>query len=141
MPEAEDLRSTSDGILRDLEVLSAIEEQKRTLEPGDPRIVELAKRVEEVATRVLAASVRQRQLAEINKAKVDAGVATTPETSINDTPRPIADILAGWRAAELRLEVAEPGSAETAEAEALSDQLREEYRRAFESRQDASRQD
>jgi hypothetical protein len=125
---AEELRTTSDGIVRDLEVLAAIEEQKRTLEPGDPRIVELAERVELVATRVLAGSSRERRLAEA--VDVDAGVATTREPSINDTPRPIADVLAEWRAAERRLETATPNSAEAAEAEALSNHLREEYRRA-----------
>jgi hypothetical protein len=135
MPEPEELRATSDRIVRDLEVLSAIEEQKRTLEPGDPQIVELAKRVEEVAARVLAASVRQRHLTEIDRAKVEAGVATTPGTSINDTPRRVVDILAEWRAAERRLLVAEPDSAEAAESMALSNHLREEYRRAYEVHQ------
>jgi hypothetical protein len=135
MPEADDLRATSDGIVRDLEVLGTIEEEKRTLEPGDPRIVELAQRVQEIAVRVLAASVRQRHLTEIDQARVEAGEATALATSINDTPRPIADILAEWRGAERRLQAAEAGSAEAAEAEALSDHLREEYRRAYEARQ------
>ena len=135
MPEAENLRTTSDGIIRDLDVLGAIEEEKRTLAPGDPRIVELAKRVEEVAGRLLTASVHERHLTEIDKDKVAAGVPTTLETSINDTPRAIADILAEWRTAERRLEIADPGSAEKAEAEALSDHLREEYRRAYEAHQ------
>lgn len=130
---AEDLRATSDGLVRDLDVLSAIEAQKRQLEPGDPRLVELSERVEAVAGRLLHASTRQRHLSEVSHAKVEAGVATAPDASIDDTARPIADVLAEWRAAERRLEAAEPGSAEAAEAEALSDHLRQEYRRTSEN--------
>lgn len=130
---AEDLRAASDGVVRDLEVLSAIEAHKRTLEPGDPQLVELSERVETLAARLLNASSRQRQLTEIGNAKVEAGVATAPEASIDDTPRPIPDILAEWRAAERRLAAAEPGSAAALEAEALSDHLRQEYRRAYEA--------
>jgi len=130
---AEDLRATSDGLVRDLEVLSSIEAEKRTLEPGDPRLLELSERVEELASRLLDAGSRQRHLTEIGNAKVEAGVATAPVASIDDTPRPIPDILAEWRAAERKLAAAEPGSADALEAEATSDHLRQEYRRAYES--------
>ena len=44
-----DLRETSDALLRDLDVLAALEEEKRTLVPGDPGMVELATRVDELA--------------------------------------------------------------------------------------------
>jgi hypothetical protein len=130
---AEDLRATSDGLIRDLEVLSAMEARKRTLEPGDPLLVELSERVEALAARLLNASSRQRRLTEIGNAKVEARVAAAPEASIEETPRPIADILAEWRAAERQLEAAEPGSAAALEAETLSDHLRQEYRRAHEA--------
>jgi hypothetical protein len=117
---AEDLRPASDGLARDLDVLSAIEAQKRTLEPGDPRLVELSERVEAVASRVLDGSS-------------PAGLEDAPVASIDETPRPIPDILAEWRAAERRLEAAEPGSADALEAQALSDHLRQEYRQAYEA--------
>lgn len=130
---AEHLRAASDGLVRDLEVLSAIEAHKRTLEPGDPQLVELSERVETLAARLLDASSRQRKLTEIGNAKVEAEAATAPDTSIDDTPRPIPDILAEWRAAERQVAAAEPGSAAAFEAEALSDHLRQEYRRAYEA--------
>jgi hypothetical protein len=130
---AEDLRATSDGLVRDLDVLSAIEAQKRTLEPGDPRLVELSERVEAVATRLLDASSHQRHLTEASNATLEAGLEVAPAASIDETPRPIPDILAEWRAAERRLEAAEPGSADALEAQALSDHLRQEYRRAYEA--------
>jgi hypothetical protein len=130
-----DLRATSDALLRDLEVLATIEDEKRTLEPGDPRLVALARRVEDVARRVLTATDRQRRLTEIGNEQVEAGRPAAPSTSIQDTRRPIADILAEWRAAERRLAAAEPGSADEAEARAVADHCREEYRQALSERQ------
>lgn len=126
------LRTTSDELLRDLDVLVTIEEEKRLLEPGDPRLVELAARIEEIATRVLAATARQHDLTRVVNDQVDAGSPGAPEVSIEETARPIQAILADWRDAERRAAVAEIGSAEAAEANALVDRLRREYRRAHE---------
>ena len=134
---ATDLRTTSDALVRDLEVLGELEEEKRTLEPGDPRLVELAKRVEDIAHRVLSATVRQRRLTEVGHRQVEEGHAAAPETSIDDTVRPIADILSEWRAAERRAGAADAESAEAAEANALADHYREEYRRALAKRDTA----
>lgn len=132
---ADDLRTTSDALLRDLEVLAAIEEEKRDLQPGDARRVELATRIQEIASRLLATSARQTRLTEVGRSQAQAGATTEPAPTINETPaRPIAEILADWRAAERRLRAAEPGSAEAAEASALSDHLREEYGRAHDAR-------
>jgi hypothetical protein len=130
---AEDLRATSDAVLRDLEILGAIETQKRTLEPGDPQLIELSDRVETLAARLLDTSTRQRRLTEVGNAKVETGASTAPKASIDDTPRPIPEILAEWRAAERRFAAAEPGSTEALEAEAITDHLRQEYRIAHEA--------
>lgn len=132
---ATDLRATSDALVRDLEVLGELEDEKRTLEPGDPRLVALAQRVEDIARRVLSATVHQRRLTEVENQQVEAGHPAAPETSIDDTVRPIADILSEWRAAERRAGAAEPGSAEAAEANALADHYREEYRTALAARE------
>jgi len=131
---AADLRATSDALMADLEVLATIEDEKRTLEPGDPRLVELAERIEVVARRVLSGSVRQRRLTEVSHEQVGVGAPDAPDAPIAETPRPIADILAAWRAAERRLGAAAPDSAEAVEARALADHCREEYRRALEER-------
>ena len=127
------LRETSDALVRDLDVLATIEEEKRGLAPGDPRLVELAGRIEEIAERILAGSVRQHQLSQSANSQVEAGGASGPATTIEGTPRSIAAILAEWRDAERRASIAEPGSAEAAEAGALIDALRDEYRRAYET--------
>ena len=127
------LRETSDALLRDLDVLLTIEEEKRTLEPGNPRLTELAARIEEIARRVLVGTARQHDLTKVAESQVRAGAAGAPETSIDDTVRPIQAILSEWREAERRAATAVPGSAEAAEASALVERLRDEYRRAHEA--------
>jgi DNA-binding HxlR family transcriptional regulator len=127
------LRETSDGLLRDLDVLVAIEEEKRSLEPGDARLVELAARVEEIAQRILEGTVRQRELTQVVRAQVEAGSPEAPDAPIEHTPRSIQAVLADWRDAERRAAAAEPGSADALEADALVTRLRDEYRRAHEA--------
>jgi hypothetical protein len=124
------LRRTSDALLRDIETLLQLEEEKRTIEPGDPRLVDLASRIEIVAGRVLASSTSQRAQTQVIHELTEAGSSAAPSVPIEDTPRSMEAILAAWRQAERQLDAAEPGSAEATEAESLVDQLRDEYRRA-----------
>ena len=130
---ADALRQTSDALLRDLDVLVTIEEEKRTLDPGDPRLVELAQRIDEIAQRVLTGAGRQRDLTKVANAQVAAGSPAAPDAPIEQTPRSIPAILSEWRDAERRAVAAAPGTADAAEAGALVNRLREEYRRAQDS--------
>jgi hypothetical protein len=125
------LRETSDALMRDLEVLTALEQEKRGLEPGDPKLVDLAGRIQEIANRVLAGSVREHQLTQSGNVLIATGSDHAPSATIEETPRVAAEILAEWREAERRIADAEPGTAEAAEAQALADALREEYQRAY----------
>ncbi len=122
------LRETSDELLRDLEALSVLEDEKRQVAMDDPRLVDLAGQIEQIAGRVLAASERQRELTERIHEAADAGRASEPNKSIDETPRPISAILADWREAERRLAAAADGTAEALEAEVLVESLRDEYR-------------
>jgi hypothetical protein len=124
------LRRTSDSLLRDLEALVELEEEKRTIEPGDPRLVDLASQIEQIAQRVLAGSTSQRAQTQLIHELTETGSDDAPDATIEDTPRSMEAILAAWRQAERKLENAEPGSAEATEAQILVDRLREEYRRA-----------
>lgn len=135
MDTARALRETSDALLRDLDVLVQIEEEKRGLEPGDPRLVELAERIDQIALRILGGTTRQADLTKLANAQVAAGSSAAPESSIDATPRSIPAILTEWRDAERRAAAATPGSADALEAEAFVQRLREEYRQA----QDAAR--
>jgi FKBP-type peptidyl-prolyl cis-trans isomerase (trigger factor) len=124
------LRRTSDALLRDLETLLQLEEEKRTVEPGDPSLVDLAARIELIAKRVLASSTSQRAQTQLVNALTEAGSPAAPDATIEQTPRSMEAILSAWRQAERQLDAAEPGSAEAKEGQLLIDQLREEYRRA-----------
>jgi hypothetical protein len=126
------LRATSDALIQDLEQLSSLEEQKRHLRPDDPRTVRLAAEVESIAQRVLAKTVRQRELTEDAREQARTGDPDAPHDAIAETPRAIHQILADWRDAERRASDAAPGSAEARAAEAEIDRLRDEYRRAHE---------
>jgi hypothetical protein len=124
------LRANSDALVRDLDVLGVLEDEKRAMPPKDPRMLELAGRIEEIAQRVLAGSAHQRELTEEIAGSAARGATAPP---IDETPRSMQAILADWRAAERRLAEAERGSAEALEAEALVDAAREAYRRAYEA--------
>lgn len=134
---ADALRANSDALLRDLEVLGAIEEEKRSIPAGDPRLIELAERIEQIAHRLLGRSSDQRQLSEAAYEEVAAG-AIEAAVAIDETHRPMAAILADWREAERRSAAMEADSADATEAGALVDALRKEYRRAFEAAQRAA---
>ena len=126
-----ELRTTSDMLLMDLDALGDLEEQKRSTPHGDPKLVDLASRIEEIAQRVLAASRRQRALTEEVAEAADVG--TLEATATIEAMRPVSAILADWREAERAALEAEPGSAGRAEAERMIRRLREEYRLAFEA--------
>jgi hypothetical protein len=134
METSHSLRETSDELLRDLDVLATLEEQKRDLDPGDPKLVELAGRIEAIAERVLVGSIREHQLTKVANEQVEAEAPTAPTLTIEETPaRPVAVVLAEWRDAERRASELDPDSAEADEARALVDALRAEYRRAYEA--------
>jgi hypothetical protein len=117
-----DLRATSDELLRDLEALGVLEDEKRTLPLDDPRLVEIAEQVEAIAARVLAGSERQTIL---SRAAADEPASGS---SIDAVHRPLSTILAEWREVERRAATVPEGSAEAAEIEVLASRLRREYR-------------
>lgn len=134
MPETgRALREASDELLRDLEALSVLEDDKRQVAPGDPRLVELAAQIEQIAGRVLVTSARQRDLSEQIHEAAEAGPPSAADKPIEDIDRPISAILSDWRNADRRLEAAGSGTAEAREAEVQIARLREEYRKAHEA--------
>jgi hypothetical protein len=126
------LRETSDALLQDLEVLLALEQEKRDIPVDDERMVALAARIDEIAGRVMANAREERDLAGPLQDAAQAGLAAT--TPIEDAPaRSTSAILADWRAAERQARETGEGSPERMEAEARVDLLRAEYRRAYEA--------
>jgi hypothetical protein len=126
------LRNTSDQLLRDLDALTQLEEEKRNTPQGDVRLVEIASRVEELARRVLDQT--QRQMALSASANREAATGDAPASAMIATARrnPGA-ILAEWRAAEREAQAAAPDSVAALESRARADRLRDEYREAFDA--------
>lgn len=135
MPAASDrLRGVSDALLRDLQALVDAEQEKRSVQPDDPRLVELAAEVDAIARRVLDLTQAQHEIAEDVHEQASEGGPDAPTESIEETTRPIGVILAEWRAAERDASNARAGSAEAKTARQTADRLRDEYRRAYEAR-------
>lgn len=128
------LRATSDALLRDLEALGALEEEKRTLPANDPRLPDLARRIHEIAGRVLQRTADQQALTEQVARRAATAPAAAAAPAIEDVVRSPASVLAEWRAAEQRAAVIDASTPEAAELRILADRLREEYRAAFEAR-------
>ncbi len=124
------LRSVSDELLADLDLLQSLEEEKRQLIPGDTRAVELAAQIEDLAHRVIDRSSTQRELTQQAQQLMEAGSPDVPLAPIEQLPRELPVILGEWRDAERRLISAPEGSAEHAAAQEEIDRLREEYRAA-----------
>jgi hypothetical protein len=131
----QELRVVSDTVLRDLEALVTLEEQKRQLPMDDPGLTDLAAQIQTIASRVLEGTDQQLSLAKTMAAHPSqpsstssAGSPGTP--SIEETRRSPASILAEWRDLERRAAGSEPGSPERMEIEVLASKLREEYRAA-----------
>ncbi len=62
------------------------------------------------------------------------GELTDAERLIDVQPRPLDVILSNWREAQLRLEIARPGSLEAQTASDDIERLREEYQSGFETK-------
>jgi hypothetical protein len=134
-PASESLRNVSDALLRDLEALVTAEQEKRNVSPDDPRLLTLASEVDEIARRVLGLTQRQHDIAEQVHEQAAAGGPDAPTATIAETSphRPMGVILAEWRAAE-RDAIDAAGSETGRTARLRADELREEYRRAYDAR-------
>jgi hypothetical protein len=130
---SDSLRNVSDALMHDLEALVAAEQEKRNVAPDDPRLVKLAAEVDEIARRVLGLSERQQDIAEDIHEQATEGGPAAPSKAIEETHRSIGVILAEWRAAEREAAAALAGSAGGKAAREKAEQLRDEYRRAYEA--------
>lgn len=124
------LRATSDALLRDLERLAAIEHEKRTLPPDDPRLVQMAAEVTEIAARVLDTSNTQHELTLRAEELVQRRDRDAPTAPIAATPREMSAILSDWREAEREAAAVDADSPEAREIEGRIERLRAEYRDA-----------
>ena len=126
-----DLRNASDRLLRTLDQLAALENEKRTLKPETERFQRLAVEIERLAADVFAQTHVQRGVGERAKTVIDrTGTEISPIDDASAT-RDLHTILTEWRDAERRLSTAAPESADHAAAAADIGRLRDEYHRAY----------
>jgi hypothetical protein len=127
----QELRSTSDELLRRLERLRELELVKREMTPGTDQFQAIARDIETLAASVLTKTVEQEQLAEETlEVRHATGYSAPPIEDVPPVREPSA-ILAEWREAERRLADAPAGTIEHDEARGAVDRLRDEYRRAY----------
>jgi hypothetical protein len=129
------LRVASDRILTTLEQLDSLESEKRRLKPDSERFQLLSREIERLAAEIFAQSHAEQALGE--QAQAAAARSGTDLPSIDDSiaARDLSAILAEWRDAERRLQLAAPDSAEHSIASGDIRRLREEYQRAYSASQ------
>ena len=134
----QELRLTSDEMLRTLDQLQRLEHQKRAESPGTPRFVRLATEIEKLAAMVFAQTNTQQNLAEQSQAVGARGVVM-PTIDATPPAREVSLILAEWREAERRVASAAMDSAEHSNAAADARRLRDEYHRTYKTQSDSSK--
>jgi hypothetical protein len=139
MPNSGEFRATTDQLLGMLDDLRAFEMEKRSLAMGTPEFVASAVQAADQARLVFRWCQMQLEMAHESASRVERGELPSDVHLVAVTPRPIDKILAQWREAQLRLEIARPGSAEAAKATDDIERLREAYQVAHEQHLSAGR--
>ena len=63
-PNIEDLQAVSEHVLIATELIEKLEREKRTVQPGTPRFMELSEQIEKLASEVRIVSASETDLAE-----------------------------------------------------------------------------
>jgi hypothetical protein len=127
MPNRGEFRATTDQLLDIIDELRRLEKSKQSTALGSPEFVELAVKAADQAKLTFRWCQMQLEMAHEAAARLQSGQETPNVHLIKVTPRPIDRILANWREAQFRLEIARPGSAEAKSAADDIERLREEY--------------
>jgi hypothetical protein len=133
MPNRGEFRATTDQLLEMLDEHRGMEQQKRSLALGTREFVDLAAKAADQGRLVFRWTQLQLQMAYEAAARLERGEQAPNVHLIEVVPRPIDKILANWREAQLRLEIARPGSPEAITATDDIERLREEYQLAHEA--------
>ena len=133
MSGAQEFRASTDQMLELIDQLKEYEQSKQRVAFGSPEFVELAAEAENLSRVIFRWGVMQHQMAQVSAGTVERGEQSAAPLS-EVIPRPLDRILAQWREAQLRLEIARPGSPESAAAADDIERLREEFHAAEELR-------
>jgi hypothetical protein len=133
MPRRGEFRALTDQMLDYIDRLRTAEERKRAVEVGSPEFISAAEEAEELSRLAFRWAQMQLHMARAAQHPGDGSVEADVRL-IEVEPRPLDRVLAQWREAQLRLEVAVPGSPESAAAVRDIERLREEYQAGHEAR-------
>jgi hypothetical protein len=131
LTDEQELRVVSDSFLARVERLNVLEGRKRELPAGSPDMLAAAHEVEALVGEILGWAKRQTDLA---AAAAVSGDPDAPPIAVIPA-RDLTVVLAEWREAERKLDAQTPGTAAWESARADVDRLRDEYARAYQSRQ------
>lgn len=127
MPNRGEFRASTDQFLAILDDIREHEKRKQTLSVGSSEFVDAATEVAQQTRLAFRWASMQLQMAHESAARVERGEQPPNVHLIEVEPRHIDRVLALWREAQLRLEIARPGSDEAAHAVDEIERLREEY--------------
>jgi hypothetical protein len=126
--EEGELRATSDRLVGLVREVDRLEVLKRHAEIGTEDFVDLADDVARISRRLARWAEQERALArETAEARARGDLVRTSIEAVES--RPAHRILAEWREAIVRADLAPPGTVEHAEAAADVERLRLEYQR------------
>jgi hypothetical protein len=138
MPRRGEFRAFTDQMLDFIDRLRAAEETKREVEVGSPEFIKAAVEAEELSRMAFRWAQMQLQMALASQQPNNGAIASDVRL-IEVEPRPLDRVLAHWREAQLRLELAAPGSPESEAAVRDIERLREEYQAGHEARREESK--
>jgi hypothetical protein len=134
MPRRGEFRAFTDQMLDFIDRLRAAEEAKVAAEMGSAEFVQAAREAEDLSRMAFRWAQMQLQMA----LEVQQGGNLPDVRLINVEPRPLDRVLAAWREAQMRLELAKPGSPESEGAVQDIERLREEYQAGHRERVDVN---
>ena len=125
--EGGEIRAIADQLMDIMRLLRELEDQKRGESLGSDRFVALAEEAEVQGRLVFRWTGLQLEVARDAARRRALGQIDADLRIVDLVPRPLDRVLAAWREAQIRLEIAKPGSDEAEEAAARIERLRDEY--------------
>ena len=131
MPRRGEFRAFTDQMLEYIDQFRAAEERKRSVEVGSPDFIAAAEEASELSRLAFRWAQMQLEMARAIQAKGDQ--VASDVRLVDVVPRPLDRVLAHWREAQVRLEMARPGSPEADDAVKDIERLRDEYQAGHEA--------
>jgi hypothetical protein len=135
MPQRGEFRATTDTMLDIIDQLRRAEEQKQQVQVGSPEFLLSAKKAEELSRLAYRWAGMQLAMALDTQHRIAEGKIDGDVRLITVEPRPLDRLLAHWREAQFRLEIAGLGSPEAEAATRDIERLRDEYQVGFQAKQ------